>query len=447
VSLRRLGPLLGAGAGASLLYLLTLGHTQGADALAYTDLSVLGHPHPQHLLHHALGWLALQPLSALAPQVQPLLWLSGLNALCGGLGIALAGALARRAGAAAGLTAAAMALLATSYGWWSLSTTAEVHALPVALQLAAVLALTGPALTAPTRTGGVAAAARPAWSGALHALAVLLHKTMVLGLPSLLLGASLAGWRQARALLLVAALGIGLPYGAVMARSMQRGDAWHGAATAWLLGEVAHFVPGAPPHLPWRVAASSGLAGSWVYNNPPRCGFRLGWSGEPLPFPGSSRLPWKLTQLGGLLGAGLALVGAAALARRDRALGLALIGWPLLSVATAFWFEPANYEYYLGALTCAVILAAVGASSLAERSPWPRPTRMLLGVAGLLTALLVGAHNLEVDLGPAMQPADGIQPCHAQAGPPQAPPPPVPAPREAPDPVDGYQRRRTPESR
>lgn len=427
---RRVWPLLGGGALASLLYLLTLAHTQGGDALAYTELALLGHPHPQHLLHHVLGWLALQPRETLAPQVQPLLWLSGLNALFGGLGVALAGALARRAGAGAALAAAAMALLATSYGWWSLSTTAEVHALPVALQLAAILAL----------TGGSSTAARSAWTGVWHALAVLLHKTMVLGLPALILGASLSGWRRARTLLLVVTLGIGLPYGAVMAHSMYRGDAWHGAATAWLLGEVAHFVPGAPPHLPWTVAASGGLAGSWVYNNPPRCGFRDGWSGEPLPLPGSERLPWTLTQLGGLLGAGLALAGAGTLARRDRALAFTLIVWPLLSVATAFWFEPANYEYYLGALSCAVILAAVGASTLAEKSPWPRPARAILAAAGLLAALLVGAHNLELDLGPAMQPADDIRPCNAHDAP-QRPPP------QAPRQVDGYQRRPTPEPR
>lgn len=411
----RAGAALAMGGLSSLLYLSSLAYTQPADALAYTELAERGDAHPQHLLQHGLGWLVLQGRALVGAEVEALRWLSGLNALFGGAGVALATLLAVRAGAGLGLAMSAGAVLASSYSWWALSTTAEVHVLPVAVQVAAILVL----------VGGDRASPRPFAAGALQALAVLMHKTMVLALPALAVAALPVGARRARAFVLIASLGVALPYGAVMARGITRGDPWQGAATAWLMGEVAHRIPGAPPHQPWPVAASTGLAGSWVYTSAPRCGFREGWSGERLPAPGTERVPWRLTQLGGTIGAALALLGAVSLGRSGeasrRALVAALLGWPLLSVAGAFWFEPANFEYYLGALSCAVVLAAVGANALCERSPWPSALRAALVLGGLGTAVLVGGHNLERDIGPAMRADKGVGVCR-EGGPPEGQP-------------------------
>lgn len=382
-----------AGLAATGLYLATLAHTQSPDPLAYTELALARDLHPQHLLQHLLGGLLLAPVQAVAPATPPAVALAAGNALAGGLGVALCGLLATRAGAGPLLATAAAALFATSHGWWTVSTTAEVHAAPVALQALAVLWV----------------GRRPGVAGLAHGAAVLLHKTMILGLP----GLALAAGARARLLLLAAALLIGLPYGAVLGRDLARGDPLVGTATNWLLGELAQPPPGDRPGPGRAVSASRGLGGVWVHFGPPRCGFDRGRPDFPNHQPAQRLRLWRGVQAGGAVALCLGLVGAATLARRDRALLTALAGWIALAVPAALWFEPDNPEYYLGPLLALLVLVAAGARRLAQATPAPVAAGAVLALGGLLVAGGLGAHHLASDIGPAMEPAQAVRRCGA----------------------------------
>ncbi|MCK6506623.1 hypothetical protein L6R53_25165 [Myxococcota bacterium] len=389
----RTWPAVLAGGAAALVYLSTLAHTQGPDALAYAELARARDLHPQHLLQHLLGGVALAPAQALAPGLHPALVLAAGNALAGGLGVGLCWLLAARAGAGPLLATAAAALFATAHGWWTVSTTAEVHAAPVAVQALAALWV----------------GRRPAAAGLAHGAAALLHKTMILGLPGLLLAAG----ARAGLLLLGAALVVGLPYAALIGRDLARGDPLEGTATHWLLGELAQPPPAARPGPGRAVAASRGLGGAWVHFSPPRCGFDQGRPDFPNHHPMQRRQLWRGVQVGGALALAMGLLGAVALARRDRPLLWALAGWIALAVPAALWFEPDNPEYYLGPLLALLVLAAGGAQRLARATPAPAPVAALLALGGLLAAGAVGAHHLASDIGPAMHPRETVRRCGA----------------------------------
>lgn len=250
------------GALAMALFVATGARTHPPDAVAYADLLVQGSVlHPQHLIHNLLGDGVLRLALMLHPQAVPLAVLSALNGVIGGLGIGVATRLMMRAGAPLGLSAAAGLGLAASYGWWSLATTWEVHVAPVTAVLLALWWL------------GEGRWLRGA--GAL-ALGILLHKTMVLALPAVLLAWALQRRSMAQMVQLGAVVGVlvGLAYSAAFAVEVQRQP--HSPtqiARTLILGEVQHAVPGAPGHLGRADASLHGAAGALALHSAPRCGF------------------------------------------------------------------------------------------------------------------------------------------------------------------------------
>lgn len=369
-----------------LLYLSTLAHTLDADAAAYVELAARGDLHPQHLLQHKLGGLLLDLAAALAPELAPALALAGLNALGGAVGLGLVVRLAQRLGAGPGPSLGAAAVLGTSFGWWSLSTTAEVHVLAVTAALLAFLL----------------APAHPRAAGLLLGLGVLLHKTMLLGLPGLLLAVG----RRAPVALLAALAPVALGYGAVVLGEVRLGVPLSDALRAWGLAEVAQPWPGSQG--PSRVAAAVvGLSTVWLYRGPPRCIAFLDELGLPHP-PPAGGLSWTLVQLLLPLLAGLVLLGLRRLDPARWPLGQGLLAWAGLCSLAAFAFEPFNHEYYLGAFAALLALGAAGADAPGEGRPW---ARHLLLPGALLVAGYALAFNHRQAIGPATLPADRVSVC------------------------------------
>lgn len=131
------------GLAAALLYLVTLAGHVTADSLYYALAIESGDWRQMvdffHLLHHPVGWLWLQGWQALGWTGRGLLPLQVLNAVAGGLCVALLATTARRITTHAWPALFAATGLAVSGGFWLLSVNAEFVTPALAAQLAVLL--------------------------------------------------------------------------------------------------------------------------------------------------------------------------------------------------------------------------------------------------------------------------------------------------------------------
>lgn len=412
--LRALLPLL-AGLAAMALALLTRARRHPPDALAYAELAAEGMIwHPQHLLATPLNLAVLALGDLLNPRAADLDHLVFVGALGSGIGLGSLCWLGLRWGLGASLSLAVVVFLGGTQAWWSLATTAEVHALPVGLVLLALVCLVA---------GG---RGRREAGGLLLGLAVLLHKTMLLVLPGVGLGLLLSTRRTGpavRVLGLAAAVSVG-GYGLAWAEQvLVHGAPAEAALEDLVLGEVrtTSAAPVAPDEgrgaaLQRGLLASVSTAAGGQCVLPP---------GElPQDSAQARERGVRSVKALGLLGGGLALFGLVAWAReRPLAAGVAL-GWPLVVLPAVAWFEPWNFEYFLGPLAVALLAAGRGVAWILERRAAPAPVWLV--AAGLLA--LLGLRNAQGTwdrvVGPATEPvAGGERGGHGQCALPRDPAP------------------------
>ncbi len=388
----------GLGAGTLALDLATLARVHPPDAARYAaDVEAGQILHPQHLLHNAMGWLAVTAAARLAPQAAPMTALQVLDALIGAAGVAILTGLVARAGGRRSMAAAAGLSLALSYGWWSLSVTYEVHVAPVVLLLA---------------LGSLLARRRPvagATAGLLHAAAIVLHKTAVLAGPGVLLALLLlpgtrgARLRRAGVYLGTGVAAVGAAY--LLAVSLPLGPSLPPPLASLIMGEVPHGMPPVPEEGRFR-----GGVRAWrrvlVYTGAPRCGFvdpRFGdqdASGILGHYRAARRLGTAV-----LAGAWILVLAAAPwTAPRHRALGAMLAAWMAVALPLIGWFEADNYEYYVGPSALLLAWTALSAGALLDRVRRRRLRRslvVLVAMAWTAVAAAMGWQSYCADIGPA----------------------------------------------
>lgn len=324
---------------ATLLPGIGIGDTAEFQRIAPT----LGVAHPTgYPLYTLLGWLwSNLPLGATAA------WRMNLfSAVMAALATGILYLTARMLEQRRVVAAAAVLTLATSLTFWSQATIAEVYSLAMLLQALLFLALLH-----------WRADRMPFWViGLLVGLGLAHHRMIVLLFPGMLLFLALTRW----------------PRPAEMGRALV---ALSGACLLYL------YLPlRAPPwedpwHLLWQYATGAGMAANWL--DPAR----LWDEGLQRPFELARQFIWpQLLPVGTLL----ALVGAVALAGRDRAAALLL----LTSYAVVLIFCSAYYvidvdAFLLPAHLIAALLLGEGAMLLLRRLP-----RRLDNAAGYLLLLL-----------------------------------------------------------
>ncbi len=348
-------PLL-AGLTATALYLGTQARTHPADAMAYADELAQGMTvHPQHLLHGVVGAGLVEVGGWLRPELVAFDHLTAGNAIFGGVGIGLFVLLARKWGVGTGLSLVLAAALASSQGWWTLSTTWEVHVLPVSVVLGGLWLLS---------KGG---RKRILLGGATLGTAILLHKTMLLALPAIAIGlAWRRGLKQAASAALVASGVVALGYGlAWLSMAMQAGVDPVAAASNLLLGEV-QSTSAVPVDGSRLTALGQGAAQVFTAAAGGPCVVSpLLVSTSP-----SAEMRDGIVQLVAIAGAlaGLLALAGSVLVRRQRPLATSLVlGWPLVALPLVAWFEPNNLEYHLGPLAMLLLGLGLGAHHLSKR--------------------------------------------------------------------------------
>src|SRR4051812_10604915 len=185
----------GAGLLATVLYLLTLAanHSEAEDGIRYAVDVRSGDSHAlsnsAHLAYNWLNYGVWHLLRALGYDGGPLHAMQVLNAVLGGIGVALLWYTLTTAGAGRVATAAGCALLALSFGYWFYSAESEVYLLSTVC-LIACLGLAWRVATRPTLVAF-------AGLGAANGLAVLAHNTNVL-FAVVAVVAAILGHRRAR---------------------------------------------------------------------------------------------------------------------------------------------------------------------------------------------------------------------------------------------------------
>ncbi|MCB9780474.1 MAG: hypothetical protein H6742_18050 [Alphaproteobacteria bacterium] len=380
---------LGLGVAALVLYLSTLSHGHLGDPMAYAEEVAGGRWfHPRHLLHNLVGsWLGYW-IQALRPEWG---WMDGLQRMqagIGALGVALFAWVLRRGGVSSAVTAAAAVLLATSHGWWSLAVTYEVHLLPVLWMLGVVAVLLRP--PADPRVEG-------ALLGVAHAGAILFHQTMVLAGPALLLATLLRPGRAARAGLYLAT-GVGLVlvgYGLSFLWPAHQLIAPDQSAFGFVLGDATEGHPGVGDTTVWR---SLSVGAREVF-----LAARRGLCVPPSDLGGMAGGPADVGAAGpagllGLVGAAvLLLAGLPRLWRRHRDVVVLVLGWIAVVAPVVAWWEPGNFEYFLGPGVALLVLLALAGAALAEGRTKLSP---LIALAWLGVAAPLAVANHQVAIGP-----------------------------------------------
>lgn len=331
---------LTAGTLAAALYLLTLSANYNSDGMAFVrqtqagDLSAPLFFQAEHVLYPFVGWLFAGLASVAGFGGGPLVPMQVLNALAGGVAV---GAFAFMAGRLLPGRRAVLAvvLLAVANGWWFHSTDAEDQMLANAgllVALAAIVAGRGTLVQSwlPGRRGWLIVLAM--------AFAVLVHATVVLALPAILIvllgqtswrGAAVLGVAGALILALVM-LGIGFSV-----RGLQDVDSWR----SWLLASPGVGVWGKlHARNLWQGAQSLAIAAVYL---PVRPTLDLLRQGSPAAFFG--------LLMTALVASGVAGVAVLAALRRTR-LWFALAVWALLFAAFGAYWAPDDFQFWLLAL-------------------------------------------------------------------------------------------------
>ncbi len=376
--------LLAAGCGVAslILYLCSLMRIHPPDAIAYAlEIEERRLFHPQHLIHNWLGWMAVRVGGALEPDWVTMDSLQRMNAFLGALGVALMALVLCRATGRRGLSAVFAGGLAISYGWWSMAVTYEVHVAPLTAMLGLFL------LMQSQRPPSGAAA------GALHAAAILLHKTMILACPAVILALIVFPGSRRKRLSRVGEYAItGLVVaGAFYALALNANPVVPGGPKAkvsdLVIGELIHGRPRGDP-------AGRFTAGihSWrrclLYEDGPRCGAsssRDVW--ESATTVAQDRLgrvqAWTLVFLIAMLA--LILVTARRAVRKYPTMAVLVAGWNAVALPAILWFESHNYEYYLGPIMGLLIWIALSSTVL------PVPHRSLRKGLDIAVPLLFAA--------------------------------------------------------
>lgn len=385
---RLLAPL--AGVAAALGYLLTPAHQHPPDALAYAAMVTSGDLfHPQHLLHNVVGVAAVGLQGWLRPDASPLEALCAVNALAGGLGVGLLVSLGLSWGLRPAFALAVAALLAASQGWWTLSTTWEVHVLPVALVLLALKLLSGEG--------------RGLWGGVVLGLAVLLHKTMILVFPAIAIGRAVArgGIGAAARPFAIASLLVGLGYGGVWVAAVGLDGAPAGPTAENLLkGEMSggEAVAGSGS------ALLRGAMGALSVAEPGPCAVQAETEAE---WQGVERAR-RIVGVGAVLGLLAATAGILGWLRERPFAASVALGWPLVAIPAIYAFEPENHEYYLGPMAVLLLAAGRGMELPVRRSSTPGTAVGLVTVVVLAAALLLGRQTWSGVVAPGMEGPQGV---------------------------------------
>lgn len=387
----------GCGVGCLVLYLCSLWRIHPPDAIAYAmGVDERRLFHPQHLIHNWLGWLSVRFGNAMEPEWVTMDSLQRMNAFIGALGVALLALVLCRATGRRALSAIFAGGLAISYGWWSMSVTYEVHVAPVTAMLGVFLLFQG------RRPPSGAAA------GALHASAILLHKTMILACPGVLLALLLFPGQRRKRLRRIGEYAItGLVVAvAFYALALVSDPPVPGGpsvtVTDLAFGELVHGRPEVSPQ--GRVQA--GLH-SWrrclLYEDGPRCSAadkQEIWKSATTA--AQSRLgriqTWTSVFLVSVLV--LILLTARRTVQKYPAMALMIGGWNLVAIPAILWFEAHNFEYYLGPTVGLLIWVALSCTALP--APYRGLRRGLDIVVPLFFAaafILAGVQNYKDDIG------------------------------------------------
>ena len=341
----------------TIIYLLTLTEVHTFDALSYI-FDVTHKPwqeifHPHHLAYGPVGaiatWLAGGGDAAHAMQ--------RVNAVAGGAGVALCGAIAPRRWHRTDLTLLSMLALGGSYAFWYYAVEVEVYTLATFFLIGVIWMIDTPA----PRTTRWALGLGGMLSGAL-----LFHQTNVLlGIPLIIVaGTEIAQNRQVWRPWLIAAL----------------------SASTFVIGAYTWVIVGVSGF------RTSDQARAWVlqYAN-------TGWWGGrgTLADLGAGISNTVASLNGGFFL--LIAIGVSLLALRTRQpshWSIWLSVWLLVYGVFFFWWEPDNIEFWIGVTPVAVLLLI---TPLANTRPWRVHSLIALAISLVVTSSNYGAITLRGD--------------------------------------------------
>ena len=342
---------------ATALYAMSMVMVHSYDALIYTyaarqgmqNLERLLHPH--HLLYNSVGAINLAVWQSFGWRGDDIVPLQIMNAVFGGVCVALVYMLVTRYTRPLLALGAAM-LLGLSHGDWLYSAEVEVYVLSVLFLVASLYA----ALRLRDRRW-------PFVLGILYGGAMLAHQTNVLFLPVLVLARAAVSPRptikQITIFAVMCALVVGIPY----------------SLAAWLLGLTT-------PHSVWHWLTTHGQIGAWGRVTDGTVVVALDGLRTTIvagSLPTSMPVRWIMMTLLVLISVGAYGV--------DRALARACMMWVVCYGIFFAWWEPANIEFWIAVLPPMVMMLALVLHAL------PHHVRTTSAGLLILLAVAVGWQN------------------------------------------------------
>lgn len=387
------------------LFLATRPHLHYPDATAYAEQVMRGQIfHPHHLLYNWVGSLAVKARS----NADPITTLQGVNALAGAAGCGLLTFVLALATKRILLPALLGLVLGVTYGWWSLAVIWEAHTLPVVFMLAVAGVLMVRRL--PPVAHGLL-------TGLLHAGAIVFHQTMVLAVPAVLVALALRSGGRARRVAAYAVTGA-LLVGSLYGVAIGSGGA-HGREDIPIADFVLRDARLAKPPVDssrrfevlgrgWRTAFAAARVRQCTN------------AGQVLA--SSTLSTGQLEQRALRLSAGAMVVGAVPFllalvptARRFPTATVLALGWAAVAVPFVAWWEPGNYEYYVGVTAILLLWSGLGWTTLIERPSSPMVRRGLTAAVALLWGAVAAGllhHNWEMEMATAANSTPPHQACN-----------------------------------